>query len=86
MCPVNCGFESGFEKMSSPTPRPLVILTLFVKSIPVSNWIETALVMSPPILLALAPSCVNEFPTVRFAPLAVVECHYASIFEFEYSK
>ena len=45
--------------------------TLIVENL--SNWIETALVMSPPILLALAPSCVNENTTVRFAPLAVVE-------------
>ena len=71
--------------MSSPMPKPLVIVTLFVKSIPVSNWIETALVMSPPILLALALSCVNKFPRFSFAPLAVVEWYYASIFEFEYS-
>ena len=61
------------KEMSSPAAKPVVIKTLLVNVTPVANAIPSfVLAMLPPIELRPAPSCVNSFPTDRFAPLAVV--------------
>ena len=61
------------KEMSSPAAKPVVIKTLLVNVTPVANAIPSfVLAMFPPIELRPAPSCLNSFPTDRFAPFAVV--------------
>ena len=72
--PADVPFSVLLNRMSSPDPKPVVMVMPEASVTPVAKE-NPSLVLTklPPKLFDPAPFCINSLPTVRLAPTAVVK-------------